>query len=254
MRTKSKYREIKSNIPPVEESAAENIPEMKLNGVEAEPVAAVSAEIPPQPEPDLEAIAKAANEAATADEAALALRKQLEQIRASEELQRQQAAVMMAAQRPLTREQKLEFWRQRGLSDEETRFLQANPEMIDHSAITNHAAAQALQAGHERDSEPYFAAVKTNFEEQMKRQQAQAAPKFFEPPPQKAPAARSPAHIVSAPVSREVPSGGYREPNLSQVRLSPEEVEIAAASGISQVEYAKHKLRLMREKASGQRQ
>ena len=78
MRTKSKYREIKSNIPPVEESAAENIPELKLNGVEAVPVAAVSAEIPPEPEPDLEAIAKAANEAATADEAALALKRQIE--------------------------------------------------------------------------------------------------------------------------------------------------------------------------------
>ena len=167
---------------------------------------------------------------------------------------------MMAAQRPLTREQKLNFWRQWGLTEAEARLLEANPEMIDHSAITNHAAAQALQAGHERDSEEYFAAVKMNFEDQMKRQQAQAepavqpTPKFFEPPSQKAPAARSPAHIVSAPVSREVPSGGYREPRLNQVRLSLEEQEIARGLGISDTEYARGKLRLEKEKARGERQ
>ncbi len=60
--------------------------------------------------------------------------------------------------------------------------------------------------------------------------------------------------IYSAPASREVPTGGYREPSPSQVRLTPEEKETAEASGISATEYAKMKLRLEREKRAGQRQ
>lgn len=59
--------------------------------------------------------------------------------------------------------------------------------------------------------------------------------------------------MYSAPVSRgEV--GGYREPSPSQVRLTVEQKQIAAASGISDVQYAKNLLRLEREKRSGERQ
>jgi hypothetical protein len=125
MRTKTRYREIKSDILPVEEIPAENIPEIKLNGVEAEPVAALSAEIPPQPEPEpaeaeSEAVREYEKEAARADDAALALRKQLEQIRASEELQRQHTEHMaLAQQQPLSREQKLDLWKSQGVPEVE---------------------------------------------------------------------------------------------------------------------------------------
>jgi hypothetical protein len=49
---------------------------------------------------------------------------------------------------------------------------------------------------------------------------------------------------VSAPISRDTPSmgGGYRSP--TQYRLSPTEREIAKASGMSEVEYARNRLRL----------
>jgi hypothetical protein len=59
---------------------------------------------------------------------------------------------------------------------------------------------------------------------------------------------------VSAPVSREVPSSIPKPVNRNRVELSVEEQQIAAASGISAVEYAKHKLRLLKEKAEGTRQ
>lgn len=216
----------------------------------------MSIEVPPGEKIDTEAVEEALQTAVEADEAAAALKRQIEAIHEAEALQRQQAGQMMAAQRPLTREQKLDFWRQQGLTDEETKFLQANPEMIDNSAVTNHAAALALQEGHERDSESYFAAVKNNFDEHMQQMQAQAAataPEFWRPPAPRASAPPSSAY-VSAPVSREVPTGGERQLTPSQVRLSAEEQEIARASGISLRTYAENKIRLMKEKASGQRQ
>ena len=264
MRTKSKYREIKSgqNIPaesPAEEIPEPNIPKVEIDGEEIQPVATVSVDASPDVEPS-DAIAHTIAAAAKADDAALALKRQVEALQASEQLQREQAAAMMASQRPLTREQKLEFWKLQGLSAEETKFLQSNPEMIDHSAITNHAAAAALHAGHERDSEPYFAAVKTNFEEHMKQLQAQAAaqptPEFFRPPPPPPPPPPpSPANFVSAPVSRDVPSPDReRYGNPGKVTLSVDELQIAKASGISPAEYARLKLRLEAEKRTGVRQ
>lgn len=261
-RTKTRYREIKSNTPPVEEFPAENIPEIKLNGVEAEPVAAAPSEIQPQPEPNLEAIAKAANEAATADEAALALKRQIEALHQSEQLQRQHQAAQMAQNVPTTREGKLSLWESQGASAAELKFLEANPELIDLPQLTARAAAEASQQGHERGSEAHMEATKKLFHEHLSQLQTQAAanpatqetPAFFRPAAIRKPAAPSPANYVSAPVSREVPSGGYREPSLSQVKLSPEELEIARGLGLSDTQYARGKLRLEKEKARGERQ
>ena len=89
---------------------------------------------------------------------------------------------------------------------------------------------------------------------QMQAEAAATAPEFFKPPPPKQPVQPSRSAYMSAPVSREVPDGIPRELKPSQVRLSPEEVEAARLSGISTVAYARNKLRLLREKASGQRQ
>jgi hypothetical protein len=83
---------------------------------------------------------------------------------------------------------------------------------------------------------------------QSQARAAQPTPAIFQPPP---PPDR--AAIYSAPVSRR-DIGGVREPSPSSVRLSPEEKEIAAVSGLSQVEYARHKLRLEAEKRRGERQ
>jgi hypothetical protein len=68
-----------------------------------------------------------------------------------------------------------------------------------------------------------------------------------QPPP---PPPRTDASFVSAPVSRNVPSGsGQRFP--MKVTLSPEEKDAARMSGISEADYAKQKIKLMQMKANG---
>lgn len=196
----------------------------------------------PQPEQD-------------ADDTSLALRKQLEALAHAERL-RQQTAQM--APQPVTREQRLALWKQQGLSEAEVHFLKEHPEMIDNPVLTNQAAGEAIQSGHEKNSPAYWEAVKMNFRNHLDRMQAQTnnpatkpTPEFFRPPPSPAPPTRS--HIVSAPVSRDV-VGSNREPDPKRVTLSTEEAEVARAAGISAVDYAKGKLRLQREKAAGERQ
>ena len=121
MRLKTKYRE----------PAAENIPaDDKAQAPELEP--------------------------AIEDDPALALRRQIEALKRSEELQ---AARMVQQHQPLSREAKLQAWRQGGLSEREAHFLSAHPEMIDHEQILARAAAQATQAGHERGTDAHLHAV-----------------------------------------------------------------------------------------------
>ena len=249
---------VKTAYKPKKEFPAENIPTVEIDGVEAEPVAALSAEVSPELEPaeaESEAVREYEKEVAKADAASLALKRQIEALRRSEEIQRQQAA-QLAAQRPPTREEKLAMWRQQGgMHDAELRFLEANPELIDIPQLTAFAANEALKAGHERGSEAHMETTKKLFHEYLASMQAPAAtPDFFKPLPAKAPPDRS-SRITSAPVSREVPSGGPRpETNPDKVILSAEEMEIARSSGISAAEYARHKIRLQREKAAGIRQ
>jgi hypothetical protein len=50
--------------------------------------------------------------------------------------------------------------------------------------------------------------------------------------------------VTSAPISRSVPSGGRYRPSPSSYTLSPEEREIAKASGMSDIDYARGRLRL----------
>ena len=45
----------------------------------------------------------------------------------------------MSPQQPMSREQRLEAWRQQGLSEAEMQFLQKHPEMVDHPQITSFA-------------------------------------------------------------------------------------------------------------------
>jgi hypothetical protein len=59
----------------------------------------------------------------------------------------------------------------------------------------------------------------------------------------------SPNRIVSAPPSRDVPSG-YNSP--SRIRLSAEQIEVAKRAGISETEYAKQLLKLREMQASGE--
>jgi hypothetical protein len=239
MRTKTKYREINSENIPAEKELPATLVSAPPNGL------AVAVAVEPQP-PASEPAPVAASEA---------LGKQLAELKRSEELQRQRAS----QQQPVTREQKLHYWRQQGMSEAEARFLQQHPDMIDFPQVATVAANEALAAGHDRDSAPYWSALKMNFDNHIDRMRAQAnpaaqpTPEFFQPPPPPAPPTRS--NIVSAPVSRSVPGSNIeRDLNPKQMTLSAEELAIAKASNISAADYARGKLQLLREKARGERQ
>jgi hypothetical protein len=197
-RLKSAYRPKKQLS---EEIPAENTPAAEIKSP-VEPIIAAPPETP-----------AVAVQIEPSSEASQALRRQLEAQQRAEELRRQQAAQAALPQQPLSREQRLELWKQQGLSEAEAQFLKDHPEMIDHPVITNQAATEAMQAGHRRNSTPYWEAVSMNFRNHLDRLQTQATtinpaeqptPKFFEPPPPPAPP-KAPSHLVSAPVSREAP-------------------------------------------------
>jgi hypothetical protein len=246
MRTKSAYREKPAaNINPPAEAVITPAPDAP----------AVAAEVRPQSEPQAGS--------SQPDEAAAALRRQIDELRRSETMNRRAAELAVRPQQPLSREQKIELWRQQGMGDQEAEFLKQHPMMIDANMLTAYAAREALQAGHERGSETFLQETKRIFDKHIADLQTQAetptepamtpTPKFFEPPPQARPRAPQ-GPIVSAPVSRETP--GMRraeaESDPRRVTLSIEEREIARASGISEIEYARNKIKLQGMKARGE--
>jgi hypothetical protein len=197
----------------------------------------------------------------------LALKRQIEALRNSEQLQRQHQeqmqqerlarAARLADMRPPSREEKLAAWKQNGLTPANEQFLIEHPEMIDHDQLTAYATQQALASGVEQDTDNFRRAVKTNFDTALRHLKAQAenadpTPAFFAPPqakPASEPAFRS--ALASAPVSRDIPSANRDLSISSRVSLSREEVEIAKASGITEKQYAENKIRMMRMKRDG---
>jgi hypothetical protein len=246
MRVKSAYREKPAENPAVE---AVVVPSPEPRGV------AVDARPETEAQPGAERRAEEIKAAAAAE----ALKRQIEALRQSEALLRQPAQ----PQRPLSRDEKLAVWQQQGMPADQLEFLKSNPAMVDYSDLATFAANKALQAGHERSSGEHMRATKELFDQHLAHLQAQAqqteqsampeTPRFFTPPPAKAP--RAPASHYSAPVSRDVPNGGPRpefETNPGRVVLSQDEKIIAKNSGISEVEYARNKIRMQRMKASGE--
>ncbi len=257
MHVKSAYREKAADKIPPEPVEPPHTPEIKIDG-EHVPVDAM-AETQTPPENDGDAATEAMEAAMEADSAKTALMRQIEALKQAEYVQRQHAAHMAQAARPLSREERLGAWKEQGLTDKEAAWLQDHPEAIDFPQISGIAANEALALGHERDSDAYFRATAERFEHHMRELRARAAaqetPQFFKPPEPRVGSMPSEGSIVSAPVSRGVPSGGPRvETNPNRVRLSAAEIEIARASGISPAEYAKHRLELERQKRTGQRQ
>lgn len=191
-------------------------------------------------------------EAVQADESRHALKSQIENLRRSEQLQRQ------AQMRQPSREQLLELWKQQGMTEPEADFLRANPELIDNPQLTALSAHEAAQMGHERGTESHMQATKQLFHNRLRDHAMVNAqtPAFFAPPASPEPTGRQRSAIVSAPVSREAPgtTGGYSEPSPSRIHLTAAEVEIARASGISEKQYALNKLRMLRERSNGERQ
>jgi hypothetical protein len=243
MGLRSRYKERPADNIPAEAPAPSEKIDLEIHDAAVPDVAAIE---PPSP-----------------DEATLTLQKQIADLKKSEELQKQYALHLAAARaQPPTREQKLDMWRQQGADEADLQFLAENPQMVDMHDLTRAASGEAEQQGFERGTREHREATREIFHRHLGRQQAQPAapaepapastPKFFEPPPARSPAAPDRSAIVSAPVSRTVP--GYREPSPRQTKLSVEEQQIARASGISDVQYAQNKLRMLRERASGQRE
>jgi hypothetical protein len=263
MKVKTAYRpkpEIPENIPAEDKPTTEAI-------IAAPEAPAVAVDVRPGAEPQAETKAEHAyqKEITQADEAAEALRKQIEALRQSEALLKQQAQhAAQVQQAPPTREQLLDQWRRGGVSDGNLKFLEAHPELIDSWQLTFHAANEATQRGHEPNTDAHREATREIFHrylaEAEKQQMTannptapQETPAFFKAPPAKP--MRPQSVPVSAPVSRTVPDGGPRpefEQDPRRVTLSVEEREVARASGISEVEYAKNKIKMMQAKARGE--
>jgi hypothetical protein len=252
MRLKSAYRGKPAEAPNIPEEPIQPSETTTINfdtdKPEHPPVAVVAVDDFPEP-----------------DEATLALQKQLADLKKSEELQRQYAQHMaQQAQRPPSREEKLAAWRAMPGADEgDIAFLESNPEMIDRHDLTVVAAEAAAQQGFERGTDAHREATKEIFDRHLGHQQAQPAASarpaatdpagLFEPPPAPSQEPPGPSSYVSAPVSRR-DIGGPREISPRSVRLSPIEQEIARNLGLSDTAYAAGKLRLAREKATGERQ
>ena len=201
------------------------------------PVEAAAPEAPPavenQPEPP-----PVPESAPAPDDATAALRRQIEALNHARTVD-QQAAIA-----------------QQGANERRQAWLAQTPGAKDHIAL-GHIHRAALDAGFVDTSPEYFrfmesqlAALKQPAEEMQQELAMQPTPQFFKPAGRSAP---NPSSIVSAPVSREIPtSSGERLRPRGQVKLTPAEVEAARISGITPEEYAKQKIRKAQMVASGE--
>jgi|1186.fasta_scaffold47613_2 hypothetical protein len=217
-------------------------------------------ELADAPSPDAAAV--------NSDDASVAIQNQVNALRKSEVLQRDRAAQAATAPQPSLpqslpddREERIALWRQRGMTPQQADWLRENPRMIDRSDLTGMATGLADRDGYQPDDPLYFEVVKKHFnglseyEEQQHQLAAQrkpaqqSTPAFFEP----APSRPERSAIVSAPVSRDVPSSNRepRENASGRVTLSVAELEIARSAGLTPVEYARGKRELEQKKRDG---
>jgi hypothetical protein len=128
-----------------------------------------------------------------------------------------------------------------GVNNAQKEWLRAHPETISDPEKNSYLRAAHYKSQRENisaGSPEYFKFI----EEQLGyRQSAASEPETDELPPQ----------VVAAPPSREAPSATGRT-TPTRVTLTAEERQIAAASGISEIEYARNKLKLMEMKRAGQ--
>jgi hypothetical protein len=151
-----------------------------------------------------------------------------------------------------------------GALPNERQWLRANQHHLQNPMLVHQAAQIALQRGVPRESPEFLHFVGQLLNQHHAAMQAPAAPPV-PPPPEPAHAAHvdietehepdeeppMPQHF-SAPVSRGEHGHAIEpEPTMGTIRLSPEQRDIAARSGISDVEYAKQLLRMQKMKTSG---
>jgi hypothetical protein len=247
-RSQNNKADIAADIPKVEVSA----PPTSTVTTDTDPeLAAYQKEVDKADE-----IAKAANTALLAQVEKLRESETLQrQWAAQRELERQQRRAQIMATRPPSVEERMRWLKEAGLSVADRQMVLDTPGMLDHLEVADYAANQALQAGHQRDTDSYRASVRQNFQALMKHLQEEAAPVAgpFRPSPSPPPAPSPKANGAqySAPVTRD-PSGGERYQNPNQVHLTTDELAIASASGLTPREYALNKLKLQKLKREGQ--
>ena len=199
------------------------------------------------------------------DGASSAFKAQIENLLRAEEASKQRAQA--SPQQP-TRAERLNKLRQGGLSEAAVSFLGSNHEIMDYPHLADQAARIARDEGYLPDTEAFFQAVKSNF-------RAITTP----PPPASSVALEAAekysgggasmpslhdeasldrnkfnraAAMVSAPVSREVPSSSREDRVSSRVTLSLAEKEHARLAGVTETAYAQGKLELERRKRAGE--
>jgi hypothetical protein len=132
-----------------------------------------------------------------------------------------------------------------GLTPAQADWLAAHPEVTRDQRLgarVHLAHLDAIHAGFEQDSEPYWRFVNERYSGA-----ADPAPELV----------AAPAHRprVSAPVSRSVPGSRNADADLAGLRgrieLTPQEREAAKISGVSEREYAQQKIKLMLAKRGG---
>jgi hypothetical protein len=124
---------------------------------------------PDSAEPQSKAERKYAEEVTKADEAALALQKQIAELRKSEELQRRHQQQINETNQQIN--QVFNFWKQNGLSPDQERLLAANPAlMVELSSFAASEAAKQHQVG----TSEYVEAGKRLFFEHLGHLQEQA--------------------------------------------------------------------------------
>lgn len=127
------------------------------------------------------------------------------------------------------------------LPDSAKTYLRAHPDLITDPRKNARLQAwhwDAIDAGKDAFSKEYFEFI------DEKRD-----PKKIEPEPQQ----QQRTNIVSAPVSREVPSGGTgSRQGYGKITLTAEQKDSARIAGVTETEYAKQLIRLNELKANGQ--
>lgn len=127
------------------------------------------------------------------------------------------------------------------LPDEAKIYLRAHPELITDPRKNARLQAwhwDAIDAGHEPFSSSYFEFID-------EKRQPKKIEKIEEPVQQQR------TNIVSAPVSREVPSGGATRQN-GKITLTALQREAAKIAGVTEAEYARNVQKLTEAKANGQ--
>jgi hypothetical protein len=221
---------------------------------DAAPVAPIMP--PPAPPPDsplldnLESARDSIPPLAQEEAAQSALQQQMAALKLAE-LRQQERAQEFRANLAANMQQEPKQQEAPQLSEKDREWLGARPGVERDPNVAQ--AAQALGFVYGAGTDDFYHAMSLKFPisnyRRIEPKQSEDAPAHHPTPEPEAPPTR-PRIPVQAPVSRSEPGGSYT-PSPSSVKLSATEREIARASGQSDTEYAKMKIKLAELKKAG---